>query len=317
MKEIIYLDTELMNSMLAQLDEGLINSFVLEHLNQEVETSGQQTTRGKGAGFSGNVSVGTGALPGGKLGFGANIGNTGNESTNESTSFLESEKDILNKAFHDYALEILISKLKQINELTEEKSNLKQGDLLLVDSKYKFYDFELISKLMDTDKLAKIMMGGITEEELEDSRKLLKKTTPKASEADKYKRAQEMIDTYEGNLPAIQGIKQMELVSKYFSNALGGLSLFKASNLLGLMKKEHLREYPEAISLRTDKSRKVKLFVRVIGKKQTEVNFTNLDDLEIDQLDTIPNIVFDGLLGTLRIFNIGDILVSPIAVYYE
>ena len=36
MKEIIYLDTEIMNSMLAQLDEGIVNSFSLEQSNQEI-----------------------------------------------------------------------------------------------------------------------------------------------------------------------------------------------------------------------------------------------------------------------------------------
>ena len=103
MKEIIYLDTEIMNSMIAQLDEGIVNSFTLEEANQESKTEGQQTVRGKNAGLRGSVNASTGLLPGGGLKLDASLGNNGNESTNESRTILEGQKDILNKAFHDHA----------------------------------------------------------------------------------------------------------------------------------------------------------------------------------------------------------------------
>ena len=183
MKEIIYLDTEIMNSMLAQLDEGIVNSFSLEQSNQESETEGQQSIRGKGAGFNGQVTAGTGALPGGKLSFGTHIGNTGNESTNESRTILEGEKDILNKAFHDYALDLLTNKLVE-QEFLVHGPDFNEGDLFLGESSYRFYDFNLLRNSMDHEFMNEMMFSGIhgLGIDYKEAKKIVGKTKPTAKE---------------------------------------------------------------------------------------------------------------------------------------
>lgn len=71
MKEFIYLDTDLMNSMLAQLDEGLVNNFSIETSDQETNSNSTQSTSGKNSGLTASIKVGTGLFPGGSLGAGA------------------------------------------------------------------------------------------------------------------------------------------------------------------------------------------------------------------------------------------------------
>ncbi|MBB4826341.1 hypothetical protein HNO89_003600 [Sporosarcina luteola] len=160
MKEIIYLDIDLMNSMLAQLDEGLINSYSLEQHSQETDNELSESTRGKKAGLSGEVNVGTGALTGGTLSFGANLGNEGTERQAYSKSILEGQNHILNKAFHDYALEVLIAKLEEEVLLVTEQ-DCAEGDLYLSESTYRFYDFGLISKAKNSELMQKLLFDDI------------------------------------------------------------------------------------------------------------------------------------------------------------
>lgn len=317
MKEIIYLDTELMNSMLAQLDEGIINSFSLEQWDQKVETAGQQTSRGKNAGLNASLQSGTGAVPGFNFNFGATRGNTGNETIHESTSILDSQKDILNKAFHDYALEILIKKLKQSDRLAE-LPNIKEGDILLVKSPYKFYDFDLLQNLVNVDLLKKIFLIDIDEKELEEAKKILKKSNRSQGELEKRIWAQTIVNKESAAQASVKQFNQISLMSNYFANALRGLSIIKAENNLGILKKDFLRESPEALSLRPDKSRNVKILMRVIGKKEKVFNgILDPQEMDINNFDIIPNMIFDILLGSFQILKEGDILVTPIAIFYE
>lgn len=160
MKEILYLDTDIMNSMLAQLDEGLISSFVLESSEQEGLNETAATTLNKKSGITAGAKLSTGFFPGGELKLGANKGGDTTETESSSKTMLEGQKDILNKAFHDYALEVLIQKLRD-SDLLENSKNLKEGDLLFYESSFRFYDFELLKSSINVELMEQFMMLDI------------------------------------------------------------------------------------------------------------------------------------------------------------
>jgi hypothetical protein len=319
MKEIIYLNTDIMNSMLAQLEEGLIVNYALEQNTQESETEGQQSIRGKRAGFSGQVKAGTGALPGGTLQVGANFGNDGSESSNESRTILEGQKDILNKAFHDYTLELLTNKLVENDLLTHDEENVKEGDLYLGESTYRFYDFNLLSKAMDFNAMEQIMLADIKSIDLplKEARKILSKPNPNARERELLIEAQLVVDTHENAKPIVDIFQILNQFSSFASQLLEDLTVVKAGNKIGLLKKEYLRESAESLSFRTDNSRKIKYLVRVIGKKDVVYNGTNIPLFAEEDIDKIPNLMMDMILGSLNIIKKGDLIVTPLAIYYE
>lgn len=316
MKEIIYLDTDLMNSILAQLDEGLINSFSLEQSNQESETEGQQSARGKSAGVDAQISADTGFFGGGGVKIGAKLGGNGSESTNESKTILEGQKDILNKAFHDYALDILLNKLIESDSI-KDKNLLLEGDLYTGESPYKFYDFELLKNILDVDAISKIMSFNTDEDDLKEAKRIVKKTNLTSKERGKLTWATQLVQEQEERKPTLTLFKQMEIMSGYFSNSLRDLSLIKANNFLAIIKKQHLRESPESLSLRPDNSRSVKYLFRIIGKKDKVFDGIGSEDLPIADFNEIPNMIFDIMLGSFDIIKKGDYLVTPIAIYYE
>lgn len=316
MKEIIYLDTEIINSMLAQLDEGLVNSFTLESSSQETQGQDSQSTIGKSAGLNTRLKLSTGIFPGGSINFGANSGENGVESERISTTMLEGQKDILNKAFHDYALEILHDKLLQQN-LLKDIQNAVEGDLLFLESSFRFYDFELLRNSIDVDIMKQTMTfdqsGSLPS--YDEAKNILKKNTSKNSKI--YQDAQNVIKKHNAIQPVVNMMSLLHSLGNYASNMLQNQSIIKAETNIGLIKNKFLRESPEALVLRTDTSRKAKILLRVIGIKNQVFDGNNMKQLNVTDLDKIPNMMLDVILGSFQIITKGDLLVTPIAIYFE
>ncbi|PHE92498.1 hypothetical protein COF81_19780 [Bacillus pseudomycoides] len=319
MKEIIYLDTDLTNSMLAQLDNGLITSYSIEQNAQEGLTEGQQSSFGKRATVKGGLQVG--GMIFGKAGVDGQVTTISNEVSHDSRTFLEGEKDILNKAFHDHVLDVLQNKLIE-QQYINHGPNFREGDLHLGESTYKYYDFDLMKKIADVKALAEIMSFGGTGVvlSLDEAFEICnKKTNKKPTELDllKISEAKKMVDNYEKLRPLFRTINQLEIYSSYTSKAFGDLSVIKMGNKVGLLKKKYLREGSEALSFRTDKSRSLKFLVRIIGVKEDVYTGDPSLLLNPEDLHAIPNMIFDVVLGSFNIINKGDVLVTPLAIYYE
>src|SRR5699024_10553835 len=319
LKEIIYLDIEIMNSLLAQLDEGIVNNFTLEQSSQITEGEETGSIKGKTAGLSGGLNFDTGLLPGGSFGINGTMGHTGDENENYSRGILEGQKDILNKAFHDYALNILLQKLKENDLLAKNDTVMTEGDLFLGESTYRFYDFDLIRKSVDHKALEEIMLFDVNNSNMDinEARRIHKKKKPSARERKLKETARLTGEKYDNNKTIINIIKNFNTISSFGSQLLEGLTLIKANNKIGLMKKNFLRESVEALSFRTDKSRKIKYLVRIIGEKEYLYDGSNLPMFDVEDLDVIPNMMLDIILGSFDTFREGDLLVTPIAIFYE
>lgn len=319
MKEIIYLDTEIMNSMLAQLDEGLVNSYTLESSNQETSGETTQTTRFSSGGLTAGVKVSTGFLPGGSLNFGSKKDSGGNESESYTTTILEGQKDILNKAFHDHALNILIDKLK-VRNLINTDTNLKEGDLFFLESSFNFYDFNLFSKSMNVDYLKKFLSFAISLNSTmsyEEAKKIISKKNPSAREREKIDEARRVYAMYNNFNQIISFYEQLNSLGKFATDLLTDLSVIKAQKNIGLLKKKYLRESAESLSFRTDNSRKAKILFRVIGKKINIFDSSSVIKFTENDIDKMPNMMLDIILGSFKILEKEDVLVTPIAIYYE
>ncbi|MGE7988917.1 DUF6414 family protein [Lysinibacillus fusiformis] len=316
MKEIIYLDTEIINSMLAQLDEGIVNSFTLESSSQETQGEESQSTLGKSAGINARIKLSTGFFPGGSATFGGNSGNNGIESEKISTTMLEGQKDILNKAFHDHALEILHNKLLERNLLKDIQSAV-EGDVLFLESSFRFYDFELLKNSIDVDVMKQTMTFDETGTlpSYEEAKNAIKKNNNKNTKV--YQDAQTVLNIHNSIQPIMNVMSLLHSLGKYASQMLQNQSIIKAGTNIGIIKHKYLRESPEALVFRTDTSRKAKILLRVIGKKNQVFDGKNMKQLKEQDMDKIPNMMLDVILGSFQIINKGDLLVTPIAIYFE
>lgn len=130
-------------------------------------------------------------------------------------------------------------------------------------------------------------------------------------------KAQKIMATHKKVRSILKVFKQLNSLSVFASNLLEDLSVIKTVNTIGLLKRKYLRESPESLSFRTDKSRKIKFLIRVIGKKEIVYDGFNIPQFQEEELDMIPNIMLDIILGSFKIIQKGDFIVTPIAIYYE
>ncbi|WP_445487322.1 DUF6414 family protein [Niallia sp. 03133] len=321
MKEILYLDTDLMNSMLAQLDEGIINSFSFEENMQESETEGQQSAKGKKARLRAQAKLSTGILPGGELLLGSNLENNGNETTIESRTILDGQKDILNKAFHDYALDILQDKLLE-KEILKTGPEFIEGDLFLSESTFKFFDFEFQSNVIDMEAMSQFILyaEGSPISDISEALEILerkKKGKLTSHDQGKVDFAEKMINKYESTKPLLNMLNMFKTYNNYASKIFGNSSIIRFEDIVGIIKKEYLRVTPESLSLRTNPFRNVKFLARVIGTKNEVYDGSLEKVLDVSDFDQIPNLFSDMLLGSFGVIKKGDIIVTPIAIYFE
>lgn len=315
MKEIIYLDTNLVNSMLAQLNEGLVQSYSEELSTQEGNTDTRQDTKKSSGSFTGGVKIDTGLLPGGGLELRANKSSGGDTAEIISTTFLDGQKDILNKAFHDYSLNILIEELEKQKLIKENEPKFIEGEIYFIEDNFKVYDFELIKRAADTDIISDFLMisQNNTDMSLEEAEKISKNN--KGSAIDKAKATQVLNTKKEVDKTVLQ-YRKPEIFGVIGDNLLKDIEIIKANQIIALAKKDFFRTSSTIFAF-TDTTRKAKILFRVISTKDRIYDANNVGNIASDHIRLLPTVMLDIVLGSLKIVNIDDVMVAPIAIYYE
>ncbi|MTR25991.1 hypothetical protein GMC29_06500 [Streptococcus salivarius] len=145
MKEIIYLDTNLVNSLLAQQNAGLITKLVNEDGESDAKTEGstEQTTISSDVGLSALLKA-TGSYS-----------NTNVDSYN--FVFSKSNKNLVETALDDYSLDLLITGL-EAKELIKH-SDYQDGDLISVSGELTVFNFEQLANTSDLEEIEFLLPG--------------------------------------------------------------------------------------------------------------------------------------------------------------
>ena len=138
MKDYIYLDMNLANSYLAQIDKGILKKIVngeaLANTNQE---NGGDTISSEG---------------GGSLGIPGVINSNGKMTKTEIDTFSnissKNSSELIETVLDDYAIDLLINKLRE-KRLIDSLRNSHEGDFVLINVPFKFYDFEFMQKSLN------------------------------------------------------------------------------------------------------------------------------------------------------------------------
>ncbi|WP_217925299.1 DUF6414 family protein [Enterococcus gallinarum] len=131
MKEYIYLDEELLNSVLAQYEEGLISSFSKESGSSGArQESSETTTEG---GIDGIVSIGAKYVKGVK--------------EQSGTELTESQSRTIDYVLKDYGVDILLNKIDDYEKKKSSIQDADEGDFVVLSSPFQIYDFNLIANI--------------------------------------------------------------------------------------------------------------------------------------------------------------------------
>ena len=145
MKEIIYLDTNLVNSLLAQLNSGLITKLVNEDGESDARTEGstEQATKK------------------GSFGFSALLKAEGDYSAttidNYNFVFSKSNKNLVETALDDYSLDLLINGLE--GKQLIKRTDYKDGDLISTSGELTAFNFEQLAEASDLEEIGFMLPG--------------------------------------------------------------------------------------------------------------------------------------------------------------
>ena len=145
MKQFLYLDTDIVNSIIAQSDQGLIQSFTDEQVSSDTESDSSKIAADVKAQLGGSLAKLVKAE--------ANL--SGSLESVESNSSTATSREIISKTMHDAAFNIAYNHIKPT---IIEYGNQKAREKVLEIAK---------SLLEDGTEIVKIMRAtGLTEEEL-------------------------------------------------------------------------------------------------------------------------------------------------------
>lgn len=296
MKEIIYLDTNLVNSLLAQQNAGLITKLVNEDGESDAKTEGstEQTTISSDVGLSALLKA-TG----------------GYSSTNvDSYNFVfsKSNKNLVETALDDYSLDLLITGLEAKNLI--KHSDYQDGDLISVSGELTVFNFEQLAETSDLEEISSLLPEY-------DEFKALKSEYGKIKGKEKHlrraKEIQESLSTNGWNI--FETIKHM---SVYLKKLLPETNLIKISNTFSILPLEFLRVQSVQLSFMQFGKRKIKMLgiCSSTFDEQIPSDFSHMEDSNL-VLKYAPTTILNIILGSFGMIDKDDHLVRPIAIYFE
>ena len=297
LKEIIYLDTKLVNSIIAQNDQGLVLKRAFD--KGETNSNSEETTQATSLNTSGGVTVGAN--------FNVNRGESNTDK--QSLVYSETNKELIEVATHDYALDILLEILKDkiVNDCADDGQFIQQNDRVT------FYDFKKLYESMDTEKL-KLLMPDIFQpiEKIEKELSKISKSN-KIKFEDKIAELQKQLDN---SLPEI--FKKLNTFSDYMVGLYDGAILAKINNTLSICEPENIRLKPSLLSIMNLSNRKATILGIVVAKESGNSSIDNLQtDSANEVISNVANSFMEIVITSFDIASKGDYYVRPIAIYFE
>ena len=296
MKEIIYLDTKLVNSLLAQQNSGLITKLVNEDAESDSRTEGttEQTTTSSDVGLSALLKAA------------GSYSNTNVDSYN--FVFSKSNKNLVETALDDYSLDLLITGL-EAKELIKH-SDYQDGDLISVSGELTVFNFEQLANTSDLEEIEFLLPGY---DEFKSLQSELRKIKSKDKHLPKNKQIQKELSRNSWN-----NFEMMKHVSSYLTKLLPDTNLIKISNTFSILPLEFLRVQSVQLSFMQLGKRKIKMLgiCSSIFDEQIPSDFSHMKDSNL-MLRYAPTTILNIMLGSFGMVNKDDHLVRPIAIYFD
>lgn len=306
MKEFIYLDKKLINSYLAQLDEGLLTKMV----------SGQGTTDTKQEATGSESSTST------KIG--ASLGITSEVIFNKKLTdkkeavYSSMNSELIETALDDYSYDVLLEKLTEKEMLsTDLNSDWDDGQFIKIEDSVVAFNFEQLKSAMKLENLNMIMNQNEEYLNLENEILTLKKNKngkKSPEKQDKIKRKEkELVEK-----DAFRNFNNIQKASSYASILFPDTVLIRINKILCFCDTKSIRVNAPTLSMISETNRKAKILGVVSHKKTEDLAPKPNEKWDVEKiyshtLATSIDIMVTNNFGV----SIGDYYVQPIAIYFE
>lgn len=323
MKEIIYLDTNFLNSFLAQTNGGLPTTKSREE-SEEIKDALESSSGHKSA-SSIEATFKSGKFeiplilntPSGEV---KGVWRPGTFSEEKAiASQTEAAKQIISTQMHDNSLEEFMSFLKKNESLTANDQELygnQIGKYISRKSSFKIIDFEYLQRIMQADIFSQFMFQELEKQHQQWEEQI--KVFPKTSA--EYKKLNSQLKKSSDNLKNMrkktnEQFKQVEDIMKYLTDILPNSTFIIGDGFIAPLKAEFLRELGKELTFKYGNSPSLK--VTLLGKITGELNTEDLPNLDgVDAVLELHQFIYF-MLNSLSLTKKGDLIVSPVAIYFE
>lgn len=294
MKEIIYLDTKLVNSLLAQTNKGLVNKLVSE--NSESNSNAESGTETKSTTGSGGVS----------FGIKANASHTEIETGSYNAVFSKSNRNLIETALDDYSLDVLIDSL----EKNIKNNDYKIGDFILIDGTLQSYNFKTLIHSVELKGIGSQLEGY---DDFIENRKKFDKLSENSKHLDKNKQLSDKVKNSPWN-----NFYNARLMADYMDSLFPNMTLIKVTDTLSVCDNDMIRMNPAILNFNNIGKRTAKVFGIVTSQfdEQVPQEFTEVHASDVLYRNT-PSILSNIILGSNNIIKKDEFILRPIAIYFE
>lgn len=309
MKEYIYLDTDLVNSYLAQLDEGILTKMItgLSTTDTSQEDGGKEIKNTTKGGLKAIIANGEHKY-------------SKTDIDKYSSVYSENNSELIETALSDYSLDVLLAKLLEKKLVKSNTEPWKDGDLIQMTDETHFFDFEQLKETAKEENLNYVLQK--TEEQVlleANIEKISNKKNKNKQESIKLQKLKNDLKEYEKQQKnSRQNFKHVENFGSYMSILFPQSILTKTSNVIALCDKSKIRVNIPTLSLYSLTKRKFKILGTIIAQHKQNIVPQNGEQLPVfDVAESATTMFMELMLTNFELLEIGDYFIRPIAIYYE
>lgn len=327
MKEIIYLDTQFLNSFLAQINDGLPTSKSREKAEEIRDTL--ESSEGFKSASSIEAILKSGDFeipllfksPSGEI---KGIWKPGLFSGEKAiASQTEAAKQIISTQMHDNALEEFIDFLHENdNELFTSEIGYQGeiiGKYINRKSTFKIIDFEYLISIMQADVFQLFLFDKL-EEQINNIDQKIKNTPKDKRNTKEYQQLKTFFDQNKRKIDKekekiVDVLEKVEKMLKYLKDILPNSTFLLGDGFIAPLKEEFLREKGKELSFKYGDSSNLE--ITLLGKVTGKISSSDLPQL--DDVDSVLQLhkMINFILQSLNLTKKGDHIVSPVAIYFE
>jgi len=306
-KEYVYLDMDLINSYLAQLDEGILTKMVtgMDTLNGHRNDDGKDRTKD----IQGQAGVP--GVANGKTGY--SVTNT----EKRSSVYSETNSELIETVLNDYSLDVLLDNLNNNELINNQQDTWIDGDFVSIYDTIKVFNFPQLKDSVTTENLQNVLFYP-TEyiQKKEEYDKLTKNKSKNKSHTIKRK-----IKTLEKELTELDPFSNFESVERfanYMSVLFPDTILIKIGNTLSMCSTELIRMNIPTLSLLALTKRKFNILGVVIAKNEKDLTPKDGEQWSSTKIASESTVAFmDVMLFNFGISQRNDYYIRPVAIYYD
>ncbi|MCY7035295.1 hypothetical protein [Streptococcus sanguinis] len=296
MKEIIYLDTKLVNSLLAQQNSGLITRLVNENgvSDSKTESNAEQQTVTSDIGLSALLK--------------ANGGYSETNIDSYNFVFSKSNKNLVETALDDYSLDLLIKSLDESQKI--KYSEYEDGDIISTTGELTAFDFKQLAEASNLVEIESMLPGY---DDFKRKRMEVRKIRDRDKYLDKSKRLQSELEADSWN-----SFDMLKNMSSYMKKLLPETNLVKINDTFSILPIEFLRVQNVQLSFMQLGKREIKMLGICSSTidEQIPSDFSHMYGSSL-MIKYAPTTILNIMLGSFELIEKGDHLVRPIAIYFE